>query len=179
MNTIELIWFTSITLGALGALGALIFLWRQAIGSREATSSQSESAALEEATVLLADDSMTIQKVVELTFMDQPARVTCVSNGKAATDLLEQHQFDIVLADVHMPGRSGYEVFQYAKGVDSRTPVILLVGSIEAFSEELYHSCGADGILNKPFYSQDLLDTTISLLERRREGRQVERADAV
>src|SRR5436190_24235384 len=60
--------------------------------------------------ILLADDSVTIQKVIELTFMDDDYEVKAVSNGDEALAILAASRFDFVIADVHMPGANGFEV---------------------------------------------------------------------
>ena len=70
-------------------------------------------------TILLADDSLTIQKVVELTFMEGDLEVTSVSNGDDALGHLEESPADLVIADIHMPGASGYEICRQA--ITSRT----------------------------------------------------------
>ncbi|MEM8932088.1 MAG: response regulator [Acidobacteriota bacterium] len=59
-------------------------------------------------TILLADDSMTIQKVVELTFVGQDYQVVAVSDGDSALERFGQATVDLVIADVHMPGANGY-----------------------------------------------------------------------
>jgi CheY-like chemotaxis protein len=59
-------------------------------------------------TLLLADDSVTIQRVIELTFADEDVKVVAVSNGDQAVAILNDSAPDIVLADVGMPGRDGY-----------------------------------------------------------------------
>lgn len=107
-------------------------------------------------TILLADDSVTIQKVIELTFMDDDYRVVAVSNGDEALAKLEGARPDIVLADVHMPGTNGYGVARRAKERWPGVPVLLLVGTFEPFDEAEARSCGADGSMKKPFDSQEL-----------------------
>ena len=108
--------------------------------------------------ILLADDSVTIQKVIELTFMDEDYEVTAVSNGDEAIDALGREAPDIVLADVHMPGANGYEVCRRAKELHPHVPVLLLVGTFEPFDEAKAREAGADSYLKKPFDSQDLLE---------------------
>src|SRR6188768_3340803 len=66
--------------------------------------------------LLLADDSVTIQRVIELTFADEDVKVTVVGDGKAAIDSVQRDPPDIVLADVGMPERNGYEVAAFIKG---------------------------------------------------------------
>lgn len=105
--------------------------------------------------LLLADDSITIQKVVDLTFSDEGVQVLCVDNGRDAIDALEKFNPDIVLADVFMPEVSGYEVCEYIKTNSKlkQIPVMLLVGSFEPFDEEEARRVGANEILTKPFQS--------------------------
>jgi CheY-like chemotaxis protein len=106
-------------------------------------------------TLLLADDSPTVQKVVSLTFDDEGFRVIAVGTGEQALAELERGVPDIVLADVHMPAPDGYELCARIKR-DERTrhvPVMLLVGSFEPFDEAEARKSGADEVLTKPFQS--------------------------
>src|SRR5215208_1447351 len=105
--------------------------------------------------LLLADDSATIQKVIDLTFADEGVRVVTVGSGREAIDQLLEFAPDIVLADVFMPARTGYEVCEYVKTHEKlkHIPVMLLVGSFEPFDEAEARRVGADDILTKPFQS--------------------------
>ena len=114
--------------------------------------------------ILLADDSVTIQKVIELTFMDEDYEVRAVSNGDEAVALLHEVNPDFVIADVHMPGANGYEVCRRAKALRPDIPVLLLVGTFEPFDEGQARACGADSFLKKPFDSQELLQRVEELL---------------
>lgn len=114
--------------------------------------------------ILLADDSVTIQKVIELTFMDEDYEVRAVSNGDEALALLPEVKPEFVIADVHMPGANGYEVCRRSKQLNADVPVLLLVGTFEPFDENEARSCGADSFLKKPFDSQELLQRVQELL---------------
>jgi CheY-like chemotaxis protein len=105
--------------------------------------------------LLLADDSVTIQKVIDLTFADEGVRVVAFNNGQDAIDHVEQEAPDIVLADVFMPLKNGFEVCEYIKRNEKlkHIPVMLLVGSFEPFDEGEARRVGADDILTKPFQS--------------------------
>src|SRR5262249_15218874 len=116
--------------------------------------------------ILLADDSVTIQKVVELTFMDEGVTVVAVGNGADAIARLPQERPDVVIADVHMPGANGYEVAKHAKAARPSLPVLLLVGTFEPFSKEEFAASGADASMKKPFDSQELLREVKQMLER-------------
>jgi len=120
--------------------------------------------------LLLADDSITIQKVVDLTFADEGVSVLCVSNGREAIEALEEFLPDIVLADVFMPEMSGYEVCAYIKQNDQfkHIPVMLLIGSFEPFDEEEARRVGANDTLTKPFQSIRRLIEKVGLLSSNR-----------
>ncbi len=121
-------------------------------------------------TILLADDSVTIQKVVELTFMDGDYQVVAVSDGLSAVEKLQEVRPDLVIADIHMPGTNGYDVCRQAKAAMPEVPVLLLVGTFEPFDEEQASSAGADGHLKKPFDSQVLLARVEELIQRSASG---------
>ena len=120
--------------------------------------------------LLLADDSITIQKVVDLTFADEGVSVLCVSNGREAIEALEEFLPDIVLADVFMPEMNGYEVCEYIKQNDKfkHIPVMLLIGSFEPFDEEEARRVGANDTLTKPFQSIRRLIEKVGLLSSNR-----------
>jgi CheY-like chemotaxis protein len=107
-------------------------------------------------TILLADDSVTIQKVIELTFMDEDYEVVAVGTGDEALEKLDELTPDFVIADVHMPGASGYEVAKHSKSLRPEVPVLLLVSTFEPFDEAEAERSGCDAFLKKPFDSQEL-----------------------
>lgn len=123
--------------------------------------------------LLLADDSVTIQKVVNLTFADEGIEVITAGDGKTALQMLSETAPDLVMADVNMPGLSGYELCEQIKSHESlkKTPVILLVGSFEPFDEEEARRVGADDFLTKPFQSiRQLVNKVTTLLESAANG---------
>lgn len=118
--------------------------------------------------LLLADDSMTIQKVVNLTFADEGIEVFTVGNGTAAVEKLTEIEPDLVLADVHMPGLTGYEVCENIRQNPQYKdiPVMLLVGSFEPFDEAEMRRVGANDFLTKPFQSiRQLVQKVTTLLD--------------
>jgi CheY-like chemotaxis protein len=126
--------------------------------------------------LLLADDSVTIQKVVKLTFADEGIEVITAGDGDTALSLIEEDNPDIVLADVHMPGLSGYELCERLRSrEDTRNvPVVLLVGSFEPFDESEFERVGANKYMTKPFHSIRELVATVSSLITPREIREAE-----
>jgi CheY-like chemotaxis protein len=105
--------------------------------------------------LLLADDSVTIQKVVNLTFADEGIEVVTTGDGNTAMEKFREIKPDLVMADVNMPGLNGYQICEQIKLDDATraTPVILLVGSFEPFDEERARAVGANDYLTKPFQS--------------------------
>lgn len=120
--------------------------------------------------ILLADDSLTIQKVVELTFSDSEFELVCVSNGQKALERVREERPDLILADVVMPEKNGYEVCEAIKSnpATARIPVVLLSGTFEPFDRERAERIGSDAIVSKPFDSQQLLAQVEDLLGRAR-----------
>lgn len=119
-------------------------------------------------TLLLVDDSVTIQKVVNLTFAGEGIDVIAVSDGNSAMDILREKQPDLVMADVNVPGINGYEICEKVKSTEplGKIPVILLVGSFEPFDSEEAARVGADSHLTKPFESIAALVDTVHELMR-------------
>lgn len=117
--------------------------------------------------LLLADDSVTIQKVVNLTFADEGIEVVAVGDGDSAIAKLAEFTPDLVLADVNMPGRSGYQVCEAIRQNPAleRVPVLLLVGSFEPFDEDEARRVGANDFMTKPFQSiRQLVNKVTDLL---------------
>ncbi|MCI0567731.1 MAG: response regulator [Acidobacteria bacterium] len=116
--------------------------------------------------ILLADDSITIQKVVELTFSEGDYQVFAVGNGTQALRKIQEVRPDIALLDVIMPEASGYEVCEKMKldPQTSRIPVLLLTGTFEPFDRKRAEAAGADGHLTKPFESQVLISRVEELI---------------
>jgi CheY-like chemotaxis protein len=111
------------------------------------------------AKILVADDNSNIQKMVGLALKDQGIDVVAVGNGEAAVRKISDIRPDLVLADVFMPVRNGYEVCKYVKDDPtlSHIPVILLVGAFDPLDEQEAQRVGADGVLKKPFVPPDPL----------------------
>lgn len=116
--------------------------------------------------ILLADDSITIQKVVELTFSDGDYEVTAVNNGAKAVQKLAEMRPDIILSDIIMPEKNGYEVCEYVKSHPEfrNIPVVLLTGTFEPFDPDRAEKAGCDAVVTKPFESQSLIHKVEELI---------------
>jgi CheY-like chemotaxis protein len=121
------------------------------------------------AKILVADDNSHIQRMVGLVLKDQGIDVVAVGNGEAAVRKISDMRPDLVLADVFMPVRSGYEVCEFVKSDRSLShiPVILLVGAFDPLDEQEAQRVGADGVLKKPFVPPEpLISMVKSALSR-------------
>ncbi len=119
-------------------------------------------------TILLADDSVTIQKVVGISFANEDVVLLTVDNGDDAVVRAREARPDLVLADVMMPGKDGYDVCEILKADPElrHVPVLLLSGTFEPYDEERAARAGADGHITKPFEAQALVDEVNNLLAR-------------
>lgn len=131
-------------------------------------------------TILLADDSPTIRRLVIHTFADANIQIVEVNNGDAAIKSLEEVRPSVVLADIYMPGKNGYQVCSYVRSHPrlSRTPVILLVGAFDAFDAEAAQQVGATASITKPFEPGALIDLVMSVMASESADVAVEREPA-
>ena len=119
--------------------------------------------------LLLADSSATIQRVVELTFADEDVQVLTASDGDQAIARVKADKPDIVLADIGMPKKSGYDVAAFIKQDSSlaHIPVLLLAGAFDAVDEDKAREAGCEGVLVKPFEPQTVIEKVRGLLHRK------------
>ncbi len=118
--------------------------------------------------LLLADDSVTIQRVIELTFADEDIAVIAVGDGQEAVRRIVADPPDIILADVDLPRRDGYDVASFVKNDPElgNIPVLLLTGAFEPVDEARARAVRCDGVLPKPFDPQVLIARVKGLLAR-------------
>ena len=118
--------------------------------------------------ILVADDSITIQKIVAMAFEKEDAVVEGVSNGKDAFNKMANFKPDIILADIDMPGLTGFELSKRIKDDPklSSIKVLLLASDFEEFNVSLFNDSGADDHLSKPFKSDDIIKKVADLLSK-------------
>ena len=109
--------------------------------------------------LLLADDSVTTQRVIELTFSHEDMQVITAGDGEEAIARITQDRPDIVLADIGMPKRSGYDVAAFIKSDPAlaHIPVLLLAGAFEPVDDAKANQVGSNGVLVKPFEPQHVI----------------------
>ncbi len=119
--------------------------------------------------LLLADDSVTIQKVVELVLADEDFEIRTASDGEEAMKIIKEFMPHIVLADIEMPKMNGYQLCERLKNDETTKdiPVVLLAGAFEPIDEELFQDVKADDYLIKPFESEELISKINALIAER------------
>ncbi len=110
-------------------------------------------------TLLVADDSVVIQKSIGITFAQEDYAITFVGNGEEAYQKAREMKPDVILADVVMPKKNGYELCQLLRNDPqlNQVPVLLLAGAQEPYDETKGQAVGATGHIIKPFESQALI----------------------
>jgi len=119
--------------------------------------------------VLIADDSIAVRKVAERLLTEAGFGVVLAANGEEAVAYLAKEKPDLIVSDVIMPDKSGYEVcaFVRAQRALANTPVLLISGIVNDEVMKQAESCHADGVLKKPFQGTSLKDRVIELLAKR------------
>lgn len=154
----QIVVFVIFALVVVGGMALLLRLGRLGFGARKDGQPAPKLGA-----ILIADDSQTTRKVLELTLMDAADEIVAAGDGTSAIAQLEARRFDLVFADVHMPEPSGYEVCRRAKELSPTAPAALLIGAFERPDEDAYRACGADRLIKKPFDTNALLRWVVEL----------------
>lgn len=121
--------------------------------------------------ILIADDSIAVRKVAERLLTEAGLSVTLAANGEEALTYLAKERPDLIVSDVIMPDKSGYEVCAFVRGNPSiaTTPVLLISGIVNDEVTKQAESCRADGVLKKPFQGTSLKDRVLELIAKRQE----------
>ena len=123
--------------------------------------------------ILLADDSPHAQRMGQRILAEEGHQVVCVSDGQAAVLRLPEADPDVVIADAHLPGRSGIELCRFIKSSSRYVRVILTAGSLEELDEAAAMRAGCDAILRKPFEASVMAETLAPLLAAAKHDRQL------
>jgi PleD family two-component response regulator len=117
--------------------------------------------------ILLADDSPHAQRMGERILREEGFEVVSLTDGDAAMLRLADVDPDLILADVFLPGKSGFDLCRYVKS-ESRfkhVRVVLTAGLLEPFDEEEAKRAGCDAILKKPFEASKVVSTIDPLVK--------------
>jgi len=126
----------------------------------------SDPAAGATPTVYFIDDSATMREVIKVAFRRENINVVACHDAATALSEIEQAAPDIVITDVIMPDKDGYEVCQFIKQHPrlGKTPVILMSGVVNKAVAEKAFAVKADELIRKPFQPQDLITRVKHLL---------------
>ncbi|MBI5673575.1 MAG: response regulator [Nitrospirae bacterium] len=129
--------------------------------------------------ILVADDSIAVRKVAERLLTEAGLGVTLAANGQEALAYLAKERPDVVVSDVIMPDKSGYEVCAFVRGhaTLASTPVLLISGIVNHEVTKQAESCRADGVLKKPFQGTSLKDRVLELIAKRQDAAPASAAD--
>jgi CheY-like chemotaxis protein len=118
------------------------------------------------AKVLVVDDSLSVRKVVERALVAKQLEVVSAASGTEAIAQFEREQPDLVVCDVVMPDRDGYEICRFVKSHPQlgRTPVLLISGIVNASVLEQAAEARSDDVLRKPFEAAELVRKVSELL---------------
>lgn len=124
-------------------------------------------------TLLLADDSLTVQRVIALTFAEEPVQVVAVSDGREAMEKLAALTPDIILAGTTLPHVNGYDLAAFVRGKRELhdVPVLLLSGAFEAVDQALLKKSGANGVIEKPVEPTIVISRVKELLGLKADGK--------
>jgi DNA-binding response OmpR family regulator len=115
--------------------------------------------------ILLADDSPHAQRMGERILREEGYQVVSLTDGETAVLRMADVDPDLVMADVFLPGRSGFDLCRYVKTHHRHARVILTAGLMEEFSEEEARQAGCDAILRKPFEASVVMLTIRPLVQ--------------
>src|SRR6476619_2071669 len=118
-------------------------------------------------TVYFIDDSATMREVIKIAFRRENINVVACHDPSTALTEIESAKPDIVITDVIMPDKDGYDVCQHIKSHPAlaKTPVILMSGVVNRAVAEKAFAVKADELLRKPFQPQDLIARVKHLLK--------------
>jgi CheY-like chemotaxis protein len=117
--------------------------------------------------ILLADDSPHAQRMGERILREEGFEVVSLTDGKAALLRLADVDPDLILADVFLPGWSGFDLCRHVKSDPAlrHVRVVLTAGLLEPFDENQAKRAGCDAILKKPFEASKLMSTIAPLVK--------------
>ena len=118
-------------------------------------------------TIYFIDDSATMREVIKIAFRRENMEVVASHDAALALTEIEKTRPDVVITDVIMPEKDGYEVCQFIKSHPelAKTPVILMSGVVNRAVAERAFAVKADELLRKPFQPQDLIARVRHLLK--------------
>ena len=119
--------------------------------------------------ILLVEDSVTMQKVVQIAFAREDYQIVSTTSADEALARAKEHRPDVVVADTSLPGKSGYDLAaaMRAEAGTKDVPILLLTGNFNPYDEQRGQKAGIDAHIVKPFDTQSLIDKVNNLVKGR------------
>jgi DNA-binding response OmpR family regulator len=121
-------------------------------------------------TLLAVDDSVTMRKVLEITFASPDFRVVTANSADAALQKFRTDKPDMVISDITLDPKSGYELCKAVKQLSPATPVLLLSSKQNPFDTGKGTAAQADDHMDKPFDTQQMIEKVKKMLQNRAEA---------
>ncbi len=119
-------------------------------------------------TVLLVEDDPVLHRNIKDVLMQEGMTILSADDGNTATQLLKTETFDLVVLDINLPGKNGFEVCREFRSYNTKTPVLMLTAFNDLDDKVEGFQCGADDYLTKPFFMQELILRINALAKRSR-----------
>ena len=116
--------------------------------------------------ILLVDDEAPIRLALKTAFRKEAMKTAEAADGEEAISMLQRDKYQLVILDIMMPKKGGYEVLQWMRSIGDNTPVLMLSGKDDEMNQVLGLGFGADGYLTKPFHISVLIQTARALIRR-------------
>ena len=116
--------------------------------------------------ILIVDDEAPIRLALQTAFRKENKKTALAADGEEALAMLKKERYQLVILDVMMPRKGGYEVLQALRSSGDNTPVLMLNGKDDETNQVLGLGFGADSYLTKPFHVAVLIQTAHALIRR-------------
>ena len=116
--------------------------------------------------ILIVDDEAPIRLALRTAFRRENIRTAEAADGEEALKMLKRERYQLIILDVMMPKKGGYEVLQELRASGNNTPVLMLSGKDDEMNQVLGLGFGADSYLTKPFHTSVLIQTAKALIRR-------------
>jgi PAS domain S-box-containing protein len=119
-------------------------------------------------TVLVIDDEKSVGDFMGKALKSIGCRAAVFEDGSAAVDYFSETSVDLVILDLNMPNKNGYEIFEELKAIDPHVLVLVATGHGSGDQRETIHSSGAAGLIQKPFGIAEFTEAVTKLLQKTR-----------
>ena len=116
--------------------------------------------------ILLLEDDLNLSETVSDYFEEQGFDVICVYDGEEAISSIYEHNFDLLLLDVNVPNKNGFEVLKEVRAQNKKVPAIFITSLNSMDSLEKGFESGCDDYIRKPFELKELLLRVQTILKR-------------